>query len=296
MKWLAATNLLADSQGTLELASWFRSHSPGAESADFAVMAVAADAFVPSIPSEREPYVAKLTAVLNENVVAAVGSDVFGHLEVRVAGAPSATLSDAADEMGSTLLLGRRATKHSHSFVRLGAVARRAIRRLAGPLMIVPADWQGETAGSGPVVVAVDPSKPSLTALEFGGRLAKAAGRELLLAHVLPGIEELGVAYLPAARSVVLRRDQAQAAIDAFHGFVREHDLGDIPTRVVSGPTIDAVLELASEIDAFAIACGSRGLSLSERIVSASVGSELAALATVPVAIIPPDSAQRGRD
>ena len=53
-----------------------------------------------------------------------------------------------------------------------------------------------------------------------------------------------------------------------------------------SGPELLAV---ANEERASMIVCGSRRLSLAERIFSSSVGTELAAAAPIPVAIIPHD-------
>ena len=55
--------------------------------------------------------------------------------------------------------------------------------------------------------------------------------------------------------------------------------------------TLWKAFELAEEMDAAVLVCGSRRLTVGERIFSASVGTELAALSKHPVAIVPPDAA-----
>ena len=57
---------------------------------------------------------------------------------------------------------------------------------------------------------------------------------------------------------------------------------------VVDGPIVRALWTAAVKERACMLVCGSRRLSLLERIFTSSVGSELAATSPLPVAIVPP--------
>ncbi len=290
MKWLAATNLLADSNGVLELVSWLRDHLQPADEHRFSALAVVREGDYFTAPSHTLELISeRLEVSLTRLIEGTSARGAFGEIDVRTAPSVAVELTEEARRNDAVLLIGRAAPRENNRLVRLGAVARRSIRRLTTPVVVTPPDWTAADAGRGPVLVAVDATAPSLGALRFAEQLASSLQRPHVAAHALLGLEGLGTSYLAPAEAMALRGRHKDAESQRLVDFLEQHGYGQLPLRSVSGPTINVLLDVAAEVDAVAIVCGSRRLSLGERLFSASVGSELAALAPLPVAIVPPD-------
>ncbi|MCA9708993.1 MAG: universal stress protein, partial [Myxococcales bacterium] len=187
----------------------------------------------------------------------------------------------------SVLVVGRRAPRGSTGFTRLGKVARRLVRTLPAPVVVVPPDFEVERA-PGPVVLATSLREDSEGTARFAARIARDWNRPLLVVNVIPGTAGVPPRYLPeVARDEVVARGR----LDAEHGLAiwqRRHGLRDAESLVETGDSVDRLTGLAFERRASLIVVGSRQLSLRARVYRSSVGSDLAGSATVPVAVVPP--------
>ena len=290
MRWLAATNLCPESRGVLELLAWLGTQAEGSADEDFRAVCVATERdFFGVADTTHDQISERLRVALTESIRDSPAQGVVATQDVITATSVARGLADEALRQRSVLVVGRRAERESRKLVRLGGVVRRVLRQLTTPVVVVPADWKGEHAGRGPVLVAVDPTEPSLAAIAFGERLAAELGREAEWVHVLPGVEELGVPYLASTQARERRREFHEAATRKLHEFLAARGRAPDRTRLVTGPPVEAILETADEADAAVIVTGSRRLSAGERLLSASTGSELASVSPRVVAIVPPD-------
>lgn len=289
MKWIAATNLLRDSQGAQQWLAWLNSQSGdvAAEHCTAVALASRSDYFTATPATERQ-IEERLAVRLDDALRIGETEGVVAHRVVKTVDSLSAALSAFAEERQSNLIIARRAPRDSDRLVRLGTTARRVIRRMTQPLVVVPSDWRGEHAGKGPVLVAVDPTEASLAAVTFGRKLAALLARPIELVFVLPGIEDFGLIYLASARAKELLREHEESAAKRFDAFVAAHGLADLPAHNARGAIVDALLSRSKEVDATCIVTGSRRLSVGERLLTASVGSDLAATCPQPVVIVPP--------
>ncbi len=224
-------------------------------------------------------------------VAQSAASETIGSVQVVLSTDVATTLSETAGKDGATLLMGRKAPRENTSLVRLGRVARRTLRQLHSPTVVVPTDWTIASAGVGPVLVAVDATEPSLAALDFAEELASAVSRPLLAVHALQGPGGLGWATLPDADYLALRERHHREEAEKLVGYLSDNGRASVPVRTAIGPTVPAVLEVAEEVEATIVVCGSRQLTRTERLFTASVGGDLASFAALPVAVVPPDFA-----
>jgi nucleotide-binding universal stress UspA family protein len=187
------------------------------------------------------------------------------------------------------LVIGRRAKRDEDSFVRLGEVTRRLLRRLPAPLVVVPPDF-GEPSdrgfGEGPIVVGVDLGQDCTAAVLFAADLAARLGRSLLLAH---GIQAFhwGASYVAAETIERVRTQAREKAAAALREWAAPLGLGDVRQQVFVGDPAKQLLQLATDEDATMLVTGSRMLGPIERLFLASVSTEVAAGARCPVAVVP---------
>lgn len=186
------------------------------------------------------------------------------------------------------LMVGRRAPRGATGWTRLGRTARRLVRTLPAPVVVVPPDFAPAAAHAGPVLLGTNLGPDSDGAADFAARLAEKWKRPLLAATVLPGIIDEPPAYLPVVAHQELvesRRAEVQHDLELW---LRRHQLYGIETAVLTGDPVDRLTGLAFERDAVMVVVGSRMLTLRSRIYLSSIGSDLAGTATVPVAVVPP--------
>jgi nucleotide-binding universal stress UspA family protein len=288
-KWVVGLDLLPDSQGALEYVSWLHARGAVGDGEVRGVCILEEATFFTIRGAARERVERGVQDALRAMADASPAAAALGELEARIAGPVHEALADLASSRGAALIIGRQARRGQASLVRLGKVARRLLRHLPMPIAVVPPDLRAGDLPDGPVLVAVDVTDESLQALSFARGLASAVQRSVRLVHVLPTVADVGLEYLSPARSAELRHEYGERARQAFAQFVEAHDLGGLPVSLLPGPVIEAVLEVAAAERACTIVCGSRTLGLAARVLSASIGSELAATATVPVVVVPPD-------
>ncbi len=286
MRWIVGLDLKGLSQGAIHFAGWLHQRS---EAEKFVAVHV-----VEGRPDSRaqaavdgETFRDWLQAAAEKEVAKAGARDAFGDVESkRVPSAEEGLLLALEERQADGLVLGRKTPRGKDAVVRLGRVARRLVRRLESPLIIVPPDLRAEEIGDGPVVVATDLGADAVGALRFGEAQAKALGRELVLVHGIQLPSHLDH-YLPADAWSTMQAEVGTEGHEAAVAWAAAHNV-EARIVVVDGPIVRALWTAAVKERACMLVCGSRRLSLLERIFTSSVGSELAASSPLPVAIVPP--------
>lgn len=219
--------------------------------------------------------------------------DVFGPPLVVRARRAEEQLSAAIDlHEADALVIGRQARTGDLRIVRLGRVARRLVRRLPGPVIVVPPELLNHEVGKGPVLLATDLGEDRASAA-FARRFAHMVGRQVHVVHVVPRpVDEAMSVYLPEVDWGAMVSDRAKQADARMAMWCNEVNLGDSPREVVDGPVGPSIQDVAKRIDACAIVVGSRKLGPMDRLFTASVGSEMASYSGRPVALVPPDAGE----
>jgi len=188
-------------------------------------------------------------------------------------------------EHAAGLILGRAAATGATTLVRLGRVARRVLRQLPGPVIVVPPELA--EVGPGPILLATDLGPASTGAAQFARSFAAAVGRPLELLHVGDRQDGDMLGALDP-RWHVEREGQRAEALAAASAWTVEVALGDRPRRVVFGERVAEIAAVAEECQAALIIVGSRQLGVGARIFTTSTASALAGVAGCAVAVVPP--------
>lgn len=205
----------------------------------------------------------------------------------------STALKDALAEHGAEgIIIGRLAPRAGGRIFRLGRTARRLLRLLPGPVIVVPPDYQGNAADSeadrGPVVVTTNLCDDAATAMRFGVEFAKRTGRPVTALHIVPQPDDYAAHYIPvASRAKIAGEHEAEARL-GIKKWLTGLGLSVDHHEVVVGHITESAVDYARDKGAALLVSGSRRLSTLERLLITSIGSELAATASCPVAIVPP--------
>lgn len=293
-------DLTATSHGAVRFARWLQERSPHEQR--LRAVYVGSTATIerelpgPGLPGERACTMMRAAA---ESLGAA---SAFAAFEAVPSDDPEEVLARVAQEHEAKgLVIGRAGAAGEWSLVSLGRVARRLLRHVPRPVVVVPPDLDVAALGHGPVVIGAAPVDHAIAAIRFGRALAEALDLPVLLVHVIPepatfpvvGTDP-SVTYTSAAQATALV-DRARVRMGAEHAlreWLQRHGLGDPPLRAEPGRKAWTLLDVARAVQASMIVCGSRRLSLVERVFESSVGTELAARADRPVAVVPPQEAE----
>ncbi len=213
-------------------------------------------------------------------------AEALKQVELVVANTVDDGLVEAANEHGPYgCIVGRRARRDETRFQRLGPVARRLLRHLPTPLVVTPPDWEPPSS-DGPLLLATDLADSSLAAAGFAQTLSRHLELPMRAVHVAPYLAWGGPYLEPAllGRTSERLRDGARLLL---RDWVQKNDIDQASERVELGDPVTRLVEIADELGASLIICGSRDLGLGRRIFGHSVASEIAALAEVPVAVVP---------
>jgi nucleotide-binding universal stress UspA family protein len=291
MDWIVGIDPTPNSLGALKLARWLHTRSAGKHR--FTGVHTVSPRMIP--PQQRERWLSERAEMLARASASAVhATTAFSRMEAAPSDAPEDTLRQmCADEHASVLMVGRTGTIEGWSLVSLGRVTRRILRSTPVPVVVVPPDLEPEALGTGPIVVAVTPRDDAVEAARFARRLGRSLDLPPLLLNIEPepmatplAAVDSGIAYSMAMAEHVRKQPETSELLDAW---VREHDLHDMPVRREKGRGVGPrVLEVAQSVGATMIVCGSRQLSLAERVLQSSVGSDLAARSDRPVVVVPP--------
>jgi len=225
------------------------------------------------------------------SLATAAGLHAFDRLQVDTVEEASEGLVESC-AAASGLVIGRAAERGSRAVVRLGRVARRVLRRLPCPVVVVPPDLSA--VGVGPILLATDLGPASSTAARFAAEMAVRCGHSLELLHV---VDDRSVQLIDALQSAWAARREASVAAGeaALTQWAGEHLLGAATRHVRTGNPVDAIAETAAARRAALVVVGSRRLSTVMRYFSTSTSSELAATATCPVCVVPPSERDERR-
>lgn len=188
-------------------------------------------------------------------------------------------------EKAAGLIIGRAARVGEAPLVRLGHVARRLLRTLPGPVVVVPRDLTA--ISEGPVLLATDLGETTAAALPFAQRLAARHGLPLELVHVgEPRNQDLIDEFEP--RWLAAREEHRAAVERAFDVWMYDNHLGHLRRHVAYGDPATKLAEIAAARHAALVVVGSRRLGAVGRVFLSSTASTLAGAATCPVAVVPP--------
>lgn len=285
IRWVVGVDARELSRGARVLAHWL------ATSEHNVVYGVYVVEWMPSLGREHEPGHPDPLQDLAAQVLQPLVDDprIVAHESLEAGSAEEGLRRAMADRQAHVLVLGRRAPIGGGvGAIRLGRVARRFVRELPFVVLVVPPDLQPEQIGSGPVVLAHDPAQPSEDAVRWAARVAEVMGRTLTLVHVLPPVDRRP--YLPPPV-----QDEVQAMVqhpaEAFDAWAERAGVGPgvgpIEQVCVEGAPVPALIAAAQARHACMLVTGSRGLDGVQRLYLASVGTELAATAPLPVALVP---------
>lgn len=291
MRWVVGLDLRPHSHGAINFASWLHEHDRGGELGHELIieglhLVDSAVLELPDTPSRTEILGNAKRAALAA-LVARKAAEAFAHVDAVEARDLVDTLAAAGALAHTTgVIVGRRAKGEDLALVRLGRVARRLLRRLDSPVFVVPPDLEREHIGPGPIVCAVTLDDQGVEVARFGERLGRAIGRGTRLVHVHDPGSPIGIEYLPEGTWDNYHHRQAEERAGAL---ARWRDANDLQAKVVTahGQTVPKLITSARELDACMILCGSRRLSLAQRMWTSSIGSTLAAAAHLPVGVIP---------
>ncbi len=284
-RWLVGLDLIPENTGVFRVSSWLRASEPEAQAIGVHVVETGLFRFL----GERVPTIlAGARERIDEAVAEAGGGvDLFAKLEAVSADTAERGLMDAAIRHGArALLIGRWSRRGERSVVKLGRVARRILRALPVPVIVTPPDLLRSDIGAGPILLATDLSANSAAAARFAVDLAERTARPLVVAYV--GIPRSHAAlYVLDEEMEGLIEGHKREVEAAARAWASANLPGDPEVKVAFGEIESELLGLAEGLSASMIVCGSRGLSLAERIFASSTASNLAGLAPCPVAVVP---------
>lgn len=194
--------------------------------------------------------------------------DLEGTKTWAVRGQRSTSIADTAAAHRADLIVVGIGPHHLTDRALGGETALRLAQQASTPVFAVPAGVRGLPRR---ILVGVDFSAPSLAAARLAASFL-AAGDTLALVHV-------GGAA-PTHTGVARRLESFAAQIPVSPGVHRI-------TRVMAGEPTRALLEIAQEINADAVALGSHGYGPWQRLLIGSVSSKVLRLAQCAVLIYP---------
>lgn len=280
-RWIVGIDLRPRSDGAVTLATWLHAQAP--EAIELVGIHVAE-------AGEGEEDGGARVRTATEQAVARARA-AFVAVEVVAADDPATALATAQQARAARgLIIGRRANSEDAALNRLGSVARRLLRRLVAPTFVVPPDLALARLGAGPVVVAVTPDEASVGAVKIGQKLSAVLRRPLAFVTVV----STPVDYIAPDRVHPVAEERAaqkmRAADATTSAWLLEQGVhGQVFVR--RGDTLSQIEVTATELAAPFVVCGSRLLGIAGRLFGLSVSSELAAVAGLPVLVVPSDAA-----
>jgi nucleotide-binding universal stress UspA family protein len=283
MRWLVGLDLRPRSDGALRFAVWLARSAPGAES--FVAVHVLEEEHLRA--ALKVHHLDEVTAAARAGAASALAGAGVPEATVEVVQALTAEegLTAALARHGAgALVVGRIARRDEARLVRLGRVARRLLRALPAPVLVVPPDFTPAEA-EGPVVALTSLSEDSAEACHFAAALAGRLGRPLVVTHVVPFVE---LPFLAGGPLEEIAREQVVAGEGALAAWLEAHALRGVDAVVLQGEIVDRVDALVRERGAALVVVGATRRSGLDQLAFPSIGRELAATAAAPVAVVPP--------
>jgi len=286
MRWIVGIDFKGRCGGTLQMAAWMREHARPSVPQAFVGVHVLDERLHRVMVKEATVDLPPMAADTVRRLVAESALDEpLTEIRADWAGSPEEGLALAAAHPDVTgILIGRAAGVAATSLRRLGRSARRLLRRLPAPVMVIPPDLKRAEIGAGPIILATALDATSVTAARTARELAVALGRDLLVVHVDDTFYEIPVI---APEAIIPWTTTPRRAVGEVVEWSRANELGSAHVHLVEGERITTLLQVARDRDAPLIVCGSRRLTLGERLFTSSTGSELARMADRPVLVVP---------
>ncbi len=142
------------------------------------------------------------------------------------------------------------------------------------------------------ILIAVDGSKHSMKAVEFGSVIAKGLGAEVLLFHVvkpynLPdSLKKFAEAEHMATIDADLLKKGAQYLLAGATDVARGAGLTDVEIEVEEGPIARTIVARAGTYKADMIVIGSRGMGDIEGMLRGGVSHRVELLAKCPITVV----------
>jgi nucleotide-binding universal stress UspA family protein len=285
MRWIVGIDFEDRCGGALHMAAWMREHATNAFRQELVAVHVLPERLRKLIVREATLEAPAMAAAEIRNLVQLSGiGDPFSAIRADWADAPEEGLALAAASPEVTGIIIGRVSGRDATIGRLGRVARRLLRRLPTPVMVVPPDLQRADVGKGPVMLATDLDEASVPAAEMAHTLAAALGRELVVMSADEALYRV-VTFSPDGMAPLTLVERRTA--DEVLAWTRARGLNSVRVQLGEGERVSTLTSIAREHDAALIVCGSRCLSLGERIFASSTASELARRGERAVLVVP---------
>ncbi len=217
----------------------------------------------------------------------ALGTVPSARIEVESAGEISDALVKAQGS-ADTLIIGRNAKRSGRSLIRLGATARRVLRRAHAPVIVVPPDLA--RVGEGPIMVAAACDDTGARALAFARKLAEAKGRSLAVVHAIEGPDGNvdGMTVHPQAVVDTYAAQQIESARICFEEWAKAQGLAPDAMHLLQDPEspTEQLISFASEHDVPLLVTAPHSRSYAQQVAGTSFSTELASYAQCPVAVV----------
>lgn len=290
MRWLVGIDFNDRCSGALHMAAWMRGHARTTSPQEFVAVHVLPERLRRMMVREATLDAPAMAVDSMRRAAADSGvGDPFSEFRADWALSADEGLALAAATGEATgILVGRASGVEDSLLAHLGGVARRLLRRLPAPVMVIPPDLTSADIGHGPIVLATDLDSASISAAGMASRLSLALDRELILVNVEETLRHVPAfapeAYIPLT---LIKRRTAADVLAWMSGLGL--DSTPMRARVAEGRRVSALLDAARECGAPLIVCGSRCLSLPQRIFASSTASELARRGDRAVLVVPAD-------
>lgn len=289
MKWIIGLDLRPRCCGALHFATWLTKTVPKAEERFIAIHVLEPEHLRAAL---RVQHMDEVLAAARDAGHRLLEREAPGHrvqeLEVVEARSADEGLVEAlARHDADAVIVGRIAGRTESALFRLGRVARRLLRRLPAPVVVVPPDVETAGLGNGPIVALTSLDESSVEACRFAARLSELTGRRLVLLHVAPYLE---LPFLQGSSVDEIAREQRRAAELALAAWVEREGLRADERLVEQGDVLDRADAVAAERGAPLLVIGTSRRVALDRLATPSMARELAATAAMPVAVVPPRS------
>ncbi len=243
------------------------------------------------VMEQAAAYVDREAAQMNSIGVKASGKAIMGD--------PATEIVKHAEQEGCDLIA--MATHRGSSLARgvLGSVTDRVLHSAHIPVMAVHPEhlsaFSGATGQPDEILVPLDGSERSATAVAIALDLATAIGAEVVFARVVQypyyGVTAMDAAAFSSDYGFSFQRKAAETSLEPF--VARADKLG-IKARsvVVTGAPAGRILDLAKSMDRPLIVMSTRGESGFKRWVLGSVTDKVVRSSGLPVLVVPPPAAK----
>ncbi|MBX7082059.1 MAG: universal stress protein [Nannocystaceae bacterium] len=289
--WIVALDLRPSSHGAVRFASWVA--RAGAQAQDaialVGVHVIEREQLAPIFRLQSPEEVGRRAReALQHELDEAAIREFFAREKVALGPRAHDVLAhEAASEGATAIVMGRQLAPDDRATVRLGTNARRLLRALPVPVIIVPPDYAKISFGAGPVLAATDLSDDAVAACRFARTMAARLGREAVALHITPALDPVLKAYLAEGPWRELAEQEHAAALARLTAWLDQHGLSDMRADVETGPLLDTVGAVVQRTRAPLLVVGSRRLPTLERAFIGSTAAALAAEMPLPVAVVP---------